>query len=636
MPPTPVILTTRDLRFRIDDQVILDGISLTLHDRERVGLLGRNGAGKTTLLKILAAAEHADTGEVLPRRDLRIGWLPQEARLNPELTVRDAILEGARDIQDMITRYEALPHDAPLAHELEHRIHQLDGWNLENRLEGIMDHLEVPPADRIVGTLSGGECRRTALARALIGRPDLLILDEPTNHLDTESIEWLENFLRTYPGGCLLVTHDRYFLDRIATRIFELSQGTLYAHEGNYTSFLTTKAEREEQTARVENKRQTFLRRELDWIRRGPKARTTKSQARIDRFYNAAGQKTPDEEKDIELVIPPPPEIGNRALDAENLTVVLGDRTLVRNATFQIPPGARVGIIGRNGAGKTTLLRVLLGEIPPTSGTLTTGNRVAFNYVDQHRLRLNDNNSVLEEVAEGKEFVQLGEERVTVWGYLRRFLFEDSRIQTKVGKLSGGERSRLLLAKILKHGGNVLILDEPTNDLDLATLRMLEEALADFAGCILLVSHDRYFLNRVCTAILAFEADGRLVWHEGDYDYYREKRNAAMRRAPTPAIEAAKPAAPAVAAATAKPTAVPDAPKKRKLKWAEERELEALPAAIEVAEAEVARMETLFASPDFFQQHGPRIKELTAELDAAHAKAAKLYTRWNELDSASQ
>jgi len=617
--PSPVLLQARDLEFHIGNQVILDHATLAIHAGERVGLLGLNGSGKSTLLRLLAGVDTPDHGELQRRRELRTGYLPQQPSLDLEASVGDNVLAGARDIRDLIRRYEAMSHDSPESHTLEHRIETLGGWDLDVRCRILMEHLQVPAADRVAATLSGGERRRTALCRALIGQPDLLLLDEPTNHLDTASIEWLEDWLRRFAGGCLVVTHDRVFLDQVATRILELSHGRLYAYEGNYTAFVEAKAEREELAEKAESKRQAFLRRELEWIRRGPKARTTKSQSRVDRFYEIAGRTAPERERDVDLVIPPAEGLGDRAIDAEELAFGIGGRELCRGLTFTIKPGDRVGVIGPNGCGKTTLLRVLLGELAPSGGTLRVSPNVRFNYIDQHRLHLNDERTVLAEIADGKEHVQLGSERVTVWTYLRRFLFADERILTQVSQLSGGERSRLLMAKILKDGGNFLVLDEPTNDLDLSTLQVLETALAGFGGCVLVVSHDRFFLNRVCTGILAFEPAG-VVFQEGDFDYYRQKRAAALA--------AAERAAPAESA----PLPPPKKPRSG-LTWKEQRELEGLEPAIAAAEADVARLEALFCDPAFFQKHGQRAAELTAELAAARATVTRLYERWSDLEA---
>ncbi len=622
--PLPVLLQGRDLDVRIGLQVILDQATLAIHAAERVGLLGRNGCGKSTLMRLLAGVDAPDRGEVQRRRDLRTGYLPQQSTLDLEATVGDNIFAGVRDVLELIRRFEALPHDSAESHTLEHRIQALGGWDLDVRRAKLMEHLEAPAAERIAGTLSGGERRRTALCRALIGQPDLLLLDEPTNHLDTESIQWLEEWLLRFQGGCLVITHDRTFLDRISTRILDLANGKLEWYEGNYTDYLIAKAEREGQAEVMESKRQAFLRNEIDWIRRGPKGRTVKSQSRVDRYYDIANRIPPDRERDVELVIPPAEGLGDRAIDCENLAFAMGGRELCRGLDLVIKPGDRIGVIGRNGCGKTTLLRVLLGQVPPTAGTVRVSPNVRFNLIDQHRLHLNDERTVIQEIADGREHVQIGSERVTVWSYLRRFLFTDDRILTQVSQLSGGERSRLLMAKILKDGGNVLVLDEPTNDLDLSTLQVLETALASFAGCVILVSHDRFFLNRVCTGILAFEPDG-VVFQPGDFDYYREKRAAVLNAA-------------AEAQARAEASAPTVLPRKARtgLSWKEQRELEGMEGAIEAAEAEVSRLETLFSQPDFYQKHGPQAAALLDQLASGRAAVKALYERWGDLEGRRQ
>lgn len=624
METRPVIVNVSGLDHQIGRQVIFKQAELTVHEGERVGLVGRNGAGKSTLLRVLAGALVPDAGTPAFKKDTQVAFLPQDLPLDTARTVRENVIAGAQYVLDMIARYEAMPHDRAESAELEHAIALHGGWTLDRRVDEAMTRLHLPPPDRIAADLSGGERRRVALCRTLVSQPDLLILDEPTNHLDTEAIEWLEKFLARYPGTCVMVTHDRYFLDRVADRILELSDGSLYSHPGNYTEYLTAKAEREELSDTLEAKRQSFLRRELDWVRRGPKARTTKSQSRLDRYAAAAAQSAPTRELDVELILPTPPKLGNRVVDLEGVGLALGGKTLFRDFSFNFTAGARIGVVGPNGAGKTSLIRCLIGQLKPDAGLVSIGAQTVFNYVDQHRVRLDDERNVFEEVNDGKEFVMLGGEgggKVSTWTYLKRYLFTDERILTPVKNLSGGERSRLMLAKILKDGGNFLILDEPTNDLDLPTLRVLEEGLLRFSGTALVVSHDRYFLNRVCTGILAFEGDGRIYYQAGGYDYYLEKR-AEREAAAAPAIADSAPA-----------PAAPAKSKERKLTWKEQKELEGMEAAILAAESALSELESQFAEPDFFARNAAKMKELTADLDARRAEVDRLYARWQELQT---
>ncbi len=621
----PAILTATDVEVRYNEQVVLKKASLTVGERDRIGMVGRNGSGKSTFLKILAGQQVADSGAITSRRGLVIGYLAQEFALDSQLNVFENVRAGAKHVLDLIAEFESLPANSKRHDELEQRIRLLDGWGLEHRLKTAMSHLNVPAGERRIDTLSGGEKRRVAMCRAIISRPDLLILDEPTNHLDPESIDWVADFLREFPGAFLLVTHDRYFLDRTTTSIVELANGAFFSYPGNYTDFLVAKAEREASEALVEHKRQMFLRRELEWVRRGPPARTTKSKSRLDRYYETAEQGPPEVEGTVELVIPPPPQLGNRVVELSNAGMTLGGKRLFGGFDFTFEAGMRIGVAGRNGVGKTTLLKMIIGELAPTEGTVKIGPLTKFNYVDQGRLQLRDERTVLEEVSDGTEFVIFGEGKLSLRAYLKRFLFTDDRINTQVKYLSGGERSRLLLARILKNGGNFLVLDEPTNDLDLPTLRIVEEALLEFPGCVLVVSHDRYFLNRVCTGILALAGDGRVAHSVGNYDYYLEKQ----ARAPE-AVDSVKSAEAAPSRPVSPKPAAPAKP--RKLSFKETRELEGMEARIMETESEIARIEALFARPDFHQEFGQQTNELMAQLEAAKSALAALFTRWEELD----
>jgi len=616
---SPLLITARDLSVHFGEQVVLKSASISIHEDERIGLIGNNGSGKTTLLKIIAGVMEPDAGSIERRRDIIVGYLSQDFQLDQAKSVYDNIVEGAHDVIDLLREYESLPPTSDRRHLLEEQIRHRDGWNLENRIQTAMHSLNVPERTRDIQTLSGGEKRRVALCKAIISRPDLLILDEPTNHLDTQSIEWMESFLADFPGACLFVTHDRYFLDSIATRTVELTNGECYSHEGNYTEFLIDKAEREAQLETEERKRNGFLRRELEWVRRGPRARRTKAKSRLKSYFETVAKEGYEADPEVELILPPAPPFGSRVLNLKNLGMELGGRKIFSNLNFNFERHRKLGIIGRNGLGKTTLLRIILGDLRPGEGHIDVGDKTVFNYVDQSRLALDDTNTVLQEIGDGREWIMFGEERLTVWKYLRRFLFTDDRINTKVEKLSGGERSRLLLARILMNGGNFLILDEPTNDLDLATLRVLEEALVAFEGCVIIVSHDRYFLNRVCNGIMAFEGDGNVHFSEGDYDYYLEKRD--LRTAAT--------AAPVMT--DTKREAAPKAQPKG-LKWKEARELESIEREIVDAEAEVVRLEAIFSKPDFYEKHGDEVSQLKEDLDAARANVDRLYARWNELE----
>jgi ABC transport system ATP-binding/permease protein len=621
-----MLLSASELYLAYGHQRVLEGATLAVAAGEKLGLVGRNGSGKTSLLRILTGERPPDSGEISLRRGLRVGYLPQEFELDPQRTVRENIQAGAADLVGWLHRYETgQGSEAELA-DLAHAIEAADGWNLEARIRAEASMLGVPPMDARMDCLSGGEKRRVALCRALAGQPDLLLLDEPTNHLDAESISWLEEFLRSFPGAVIFITHDRYFLDVIATRIIELASGRCFSHPGNYTAYLEAKALRQQIAEQSERRRQRFLRAELDWVRAGVRAQRSKARHRLDSFYAVAGLEAPPEEREMDLLLPPPPEMGNVGINLENAGARVGDgadaRWLFRGVTFSLLPGQCTGVVGRNGVGKTTLLRLCLGERLPDEGTVTTGRRVVWNYIDQTRLQLNDAASVLEEVADGAETVCFGERHLSARAYLRRFLFDDARVMDRVERLSGGERARLLLAKVLKRGGNLIVLDEPTNDLDLPSLALLEEALVDFEGSVLVVSHDRWFLDRICDQIVAFEPGGVIV-QPGNYSYYLEKRKDRTR------LEAR-------GSAFAQPEPEPRAKhgRPRKMSFKEQQELEGMEAAILAAESRVHELEAMLNDPGFYPARALEAPQRIAELEAARLEVTRLYDRWERLAAA--
>lgn len=616
---SPVILSALELEVHFGEQVILDKASLSVHDGDRIGLVGRNGAGKSTFLKIISGLMPPDSGEVAKKKDLVIGFLSQDISLDDYKNVYDNILDGASLEIKLIKQYEETAFDATNKHQLEEKILQLDSWNLEKRINILIDSLDAPRPDRDITTLSGGEKRRVALCRALISKPDLLILDEPTNHLDTKSIEWLEDFLSNYKGTCIFVTHDRYFLDRIANRIVELSNGVFYSHQGNYTEYLINKAERQAIKEVEERKRQMFLKRELDWVRRGPKARRTKAKSRLDNYNEVASQDDFEVELDVDLIIPPADRLGKKVLEFKDVGMKLGERVLFKNFNFIFEPGRKIGVVGQNGVGKTTLLKIFLGNIVPTYGKLEVGETTLFNYVDQARLLLNDDDTVIKAIGDGSETVRFGKQQLSIWTYLRRFLFTDDRINTLVGRLSGGEKSRLTLAKILCNGGNFLMLDEPTNDLDLPTLRILEEALLAFDGCVVVVSHDRYFLNRICDGILALEGNEEIYYSEGGYDFYIEKKKKRQQDFKESKSKEFN-----------EDSRLKN--KQKKLSYKDALELDGIEEKIMQAEKEVENIKKIFSSPDFFEKHAANTNELNQNLETAKQKVKKLYDRWEELE----
>ena len=620
-----VLWAAEELSLSIGRQTLYDNTEFSISSGERVGLVGRNGSGKSTLFRLITGEELPGGGSITRARELRVALLPQEFRLDGNRSIAENVAEGLAWFRELQHKFETLSVNSPEHAAIDHQLMLHDGWNLDNKLDLVLEKLGLTDRNRLCGTLSGGEQRRVALARAIVAEPDLLLLDEPTNHLDVGTVEWIENFLADYRGSCLFITHDRCFLDRISTRIVELSHGKFYSYQGSYADFLAAKAERETREDIAEEKRRSFLRSEIEWVRRSPKARLKRNLGRMKRFDEIAARSGPIRDSDMELLIPAASRLGNKTVELKNVSLSFGSRKIIDDFSFEFEPGSRIGLVGPNGIGKSTLLKIITGSLVPDRGEAVAAPTVEFNYIDQSRLVLDPEKSVLEEIGEGVENVQLGTEKISVWGYLKRFLFEDERINTKIKYLSGGERARLTLAKILKQGGNFLILDEPTNDLDLSSLRLLEEALLSYGGCLLVVSHDRYFLNRVCTGILTFDPGGKIVYTPGDYDYSLEKRRERRAAAePAPVRETTKPsAAPAPA-----PARTP-----RKLSFKENRELEGMEEAVTAAEEKIAEIEACFGDPDFFEKYGSRSAELQRELDAARAEAARLYQRWEELEN---
>ena len=615
------LFSANELRLAYGHQTLLDGVTVAISAGEKVGLVGRNGCGKTSLLKILANENQADSGELSAHRGLRIGYLPQEFELDPDLSVHENIAAGAADVASAVTRYETGDGSESELADLLTLIEHTDGWNLDARIKSLSNALFTPPLESETGLLSGGEKRRVALCSALASQPDLLLLDEPTNHLDSESIRWLEDFLKTYTGAVIFVTHDRYFLNVIATRIIEISEGKAYSHPGNYTAFLESKAARQEIAENTEKKRQKFLSDELKWVKAGVKARTTKSRSRLNAFYEVKDQGAHVPEGEIDLLIPPPPRLGNTIVDLEDVSITLGDRTLFRHMNLSLEEGQCTGVVGKNGVGKSTLLKICLQQLEPTSGKSILGKKVKINYIDQSRMQLDGTGSLLDEISDGNEKIEFGDETLGARAYLRRFLFSDERINERVDLLSGGERARLMLAKVLKTGGNLIVLDEPTNDLDLQSLRMLEEALAAFPGTILVVSHDRYFLDRICDQIVAFEDDGVKVT-PGNFSYYLEKRQARENAARAQATAANR---------AAKKRASNKKEKPRKLTMAEAKELETLEDKAMEADDVVTTLQEKLSSPDV-QTDFEQIPVIMAELEAAKKVADELINRWEFLE----
>jgi ABC transport system ATP-binding/permease protein len=591
------VVTVQDLHKRFGNRRVLAGVSFAVHERDRIGLIGANGAGKSTLLKMMVhgavgdrdAALEPDEGMITWRRDLALEYVAQEPALPLDESVAMALTRK----------------DVP-----EHEMHT------------VAAALQLPPMAARVGQLSIGERRRVALAHALLGKPDVLALDEPTNHLDARTIEWLEARLAAWPGALIVVTHDRYFLDRVATRIVEVDRGKAYAYEGDYEEFLLAQAERLSIEAEGEYQRASFVRREIDWIRRRPKARTTKAKARIDRYDAAVASAPTDDDKraaPLTLKLPSGPRLGGTIVELKKVSRTLGGKLLFKDLTLVMKPGDRIGIVGPNGVGKTTLIKTILGIDKPDSGEVVIGANTRPAYFEQGRTELRDELTVLEEVGDGYDWVELPDGRIHVRSFLRMLAFAENIADTKIGQLSGGERNRVQLARLLRRGGNLLVLDEPTNDLDLPTLGALEEGLLSFAGCALIVSHDRWFLDRVATAILAFEGNGVVTLWEGSYSFYAERRAAAVAQRDKP--EKADKPRPQRATAP------------RKLTFKEKAELAGMEAAITAAEQKVNELEATLSDPTVFKDRPTEVQTLIGALDAARADVERLFARWQELEA---
>ena len=538
--PNKVIYSMVGVSKYYDKKAVLKDIYLSYFHGAKIGVIGLNGSGKSSLLRILAGVDKEFNGEAVISPGYTVGYLEQEPLIDDARTVREIVEEAVQETVDLLKEFEAInakfgeamsddQMNALLERqgEAQEKLDHQDAWDLDARLEMAMDALRCPPPDTQVKVLSGGERRRVALCRLLLQKPDILLLDEPTNHLDAESVAWLEHHLQSYPGTIIAVTHDRYFLDNVAGWILELDRGEGIPYKGNYTSWLEQKQERLRRQEKSESEKQKTLQRELEWIRMSPKARRAKGKARINSYEALLQQESEKRREDLEIHIPPGPRLGNLVIEAEGVSKAYGDHLLVEEMAFALPPGGIVGVIGPNGAGKTTLFRMITGQEQPDSGTIRTGETVALGYVDQSRT-LDPEKSIWEEITGGADLLKFGAREVNSRAYVARFNFSGTDQQKKVGMLSGGERNRVHLAKMLKDGANVLLLDEPTNDLDVNTLRALEEALESFAGCAVVISHDRWFLDRIATHILAFEGDSKAVWFDGNYSEYEADRKARL------------------------------------------------------------------------------------------------------------
>ncbi|WP_224247768.1 ABC-F family ATP-binding cassette domain-containing protein [Hyalangium gracile] len=636
------LLRAANVQLTFGSRTVFEGLTLTIEEGERVGLVGVNGSGKSSLMKILAGVSRADAGELQLRRGARVTYLPQEpefpegATVASELSVSQGPLKEALAAHAELSRkLESTPAEA---HEklleqlsaLSDRIEQLGGWDTEHHAKTLLDRLGVKDWDRPVAQLSGGLRKRVAIARALLTRPDLLMLDEPTNHLDADTVDWLEEELDKLPGALLLVTHDRYFLDGLVDRIVEIQPGAgAISYPGNYEAYVEQKLVAQENASIAQHKRERWIAQEVAWLRRGPEARRTKSKARIERARKLMAEKGFERPKVAALQVLSAPRLGHTVIEAEGIQKSFGERRVLRGVDFRLQRGERVGMVGPNGVGKTTFLRVLLGELPPDDGKLVIGKNTKVAYYDQTRATLDPEQTVYEAASHGEDWVELGDKKIALRDYLDDLLFPVPMQRQKVAALSGGERNRLLLARLFLEGANVLVLDEPTNDLDIVTLNVLEGLLLSFTGSVLLVTHDRYFLDKVATSVLAFEGDGRVVRYEGNYAMYRRLKDQAEA---AKAAEAAPPAPKKEAPAPSPSEAPRSARKPGKLSYKEQRELDGMEAAIEAAETRKAELEAKLADPAVYSS-ASKVPELQRELEAATSEVDRLYARWQELQN---
>ncbi|MHC4451355.1 MAG: ABC-F family ATP-binding cassette domain-containing protein [Planctomycetota bacterium] len=622
-----MLIALRNIFKAYADRELLEGVDLVINEGDRVGLVGPNGTGKSTLMKIVAGLVEADAGERRIKKGMRVGYLEQEPRLDPTLTIREEIRKGLGDRVELLAELDSVHHalaDAADTRRLLHRQAELElalercgGHDVEHRVEALADSLGLPDPEAICGPLSGGERRRVALAQLLLGAPDLLMLDEPTNHLDAIVTEWLEDTLLGAKTSLLMVTHDRYFLDRVVDRIVEIDRGKIYSYEGGYGEYLLNRADRLATERSTEETRRNLLRRETEWMRRGPPGRSTKAKARIARFHKLVDSKKETEAAPMEFAIPAGPALGKKVVRLIDASKQFGERMVLPKVTLEIERGERVGIVGPNGAGKTTLLRMMLGQLEPDAGRVEVGSTVKFAVIDQNRDSLNPKRSVVREIGDGNTWVYVNERQVRIEPFLAGFMFPSELFDTPIEKLSGGEKNRVLLAKLLLQGGNVLVLDEPTNDLDLQTLRVLEEALCSFEGSVLVVSHDRWFLDRVATRIVYLDEKGGIRLHPGSVSSLIERMKAERAAA---RVRREK-----------KGDTRKSKDKQRKLTWKEQKELATLPDRIHESEAELARLDEEMSDAGFFEKPGSVAR--TKRRSALAEELAKLYARWEQLEA---